>query len=526
MMYTSMPIASSYGHIINGELVFSEKTASVFNPATGLHLADVPVLSSHQLDEAVTAAELAFPAWASKSYEQRGGVLLEMAAIIETHANHYKELLTSEQGKPHREAIFEIMGAAHWFREVAHLRLPEIIHEDTPKRKAVTQHVPLGVTAAIVPWNFPILLAVWKIAPALLAGNTILVKPSPWTPLTTLCIIADLQRVLPPGVLSVVNGDESLGPLIVAHPRIKKIAFTGSIQTGKSIMQGASHNLKRITLELGGNDPMIILPSVDPKAIVPSIFWGAFTVGLLLSELESLLTFIFIDKNNGQFCIAAKRIYIHDSIYESVRDALVTYARTVVVGDGAQESTQLGPVQNQKIFNKLREIFEDTKARRCSFAFGGDFPPVTSDQVTKPHGLFVPITIVDNPPEDSLVVQEEQFGPIVPLLRWQDEVDVIRRANATDFGLGASVWGSDLAQATRIASQIESGSKALFTAVTYLCLRSITDVWVNEIHRFGPTIPGGGHKQSGIGVENGVAGLKEWTNYQTISINKGYIMDV
>ncbi|KAL5633449.1 hypothetical protein ACGC1H_003816 [Rhizoctonia solani] len=494
MMCTSMPIASRHGHIINGELVFSEKTVSVFNPATGSHLADVPVLSSHQLDEAVAAAELAFPAWASKSYEQRGGVLLEMAAIIETHANHYKELLTSEQGKPHREAIFEIMGAAHWFREVARLRLPEIIHEDTPKRKAVTQHVPLGVTAAIVPWNFPILLAVWKIAPALLAGNTILVKPSPWTPLTTLRMIADLQRVLPPGVLSVVNGDETLGPLIVTHPRIKKIAFTGSIQTGKSIMQDASHNLKRITLELGGNDPMIILPSVDPKAIAPNIFWGAFA-------------------NNGQFCIAAKRIYIHDSVYESVRDALVTYARTVVVGNGAQESTQLGPVQNQKIFDKLREIFEDTKARKCNFAFGGDFPPATSDQpddrVTKPRGLFVPIAIVDNPPEDSLVVQEEQFGPIVPLLRWQDEVDVIRRANATGFGLGGSVWGSDLAQATRIASQIESGN-----------------VWVNEIHKFGPTIPGGGHKQSGIGVENGVAGLKEWTNYQTISINKGYITNV
>ncbi|CAE6488325.1 unnamed protein product [Rhizoctonia solani] len=464
---------------------------SVFNPATGLHLADVPVLSPHQLDEAVNAAELAFPAWASKTYEQRGSVLLGMADIIETHASDYKELLTSEQGKPHSEAMYEIMGAAHWFREIACLRLPEIIHEDTPEREVVTKHVPLGVAAAIVPWNFPILLAVWKIAPALLAGNTILVKPSPWTPLTTLRIIADLQRVLPPGVLSVVSGDEDLGPLITTHPRIKKIAFTGSIQTGKRIMQDASQNLKRITLELGGNDPMIILPSVNPEAIAPNIFWGAFT-------------------NNGQFCIAAKRIYIHNSIYESVRDALVAYARTVVVGDGAQEGTRLGPVQNYKLFNKLREIFEDTKARKCKFALGGDFPQAMSDrasnQDTQPCGLFVPIAIVDDPPEDSRVVQDEQFGPIIPLLRWQDEADVIHRANATGFGLGASVWGSDLTQATRIASQIESGN-----------------VWVNEIHKFGPTIPGGGHKQSGIGVENGVAGLKEWTNYQTISINKGDI---
>ncbi|KAH7335543.1 NAD-dependent succinate aldehyde dehydrogenase [Rhizoctonia solani] len=490
-----------YGHIINGELVFSEKTASVFNPATGSHLADVPVLSSHQLDEAVAAAELAFPAWANKTYEQRGDVLLDMAGIIETHANHYKELLTSEQGKPYREATFEIMGAAHVLRETARFRLPETVHEDSPERKVITQHVPLGVTAAIVPWNFPVLLAVWKIAPALLAGNTILVKPSPWTPLTTLHIIADLQRVLPPGVLSVVNGDEDLGPLITAHLRIKKAR---SIQTGKNIMRSASHNLKRITLELGGNDPMIILPSVDPKIIAPSIFWGAFT-------------------NNGQFCIAAKRIYIHDSVYEPIRDALVAYARTIIVGDGAQERTQIGPVQNQKVFDKLREIFEDTKARGCRFALGGDFPPTNLNQTgdeTKPPGLFIPITIVDNPPEDSRVVQEEQFGPIVPLLRWWNEADVVHRANATSFGLGASVWGSDLVQATRIASQMESGSNPFFPVATRVYLRPYLDVWVNEIHRFGPTIPGGGHKQFGIGVENGVEGLKEWTNYQTISINK------
>ncbi|QRW16875.1 aldehyde dehydrogenase family protein [Rhizoctonia solani] len=251
-MYSSRTsLAPTYGHIINGQETFSEKTTSVFNPATGLRLADVPVLSSSQLDEAVDAAERAFPMWASKTYEQRGSVLLEMAIIIESRVNQYKELLTSEQGKPHREALSEIMGAVHWFREAACLRLPEIIHEDSPRRKVITHHVPLGVTAAIIPWNYPILLAVWKIAPALLAGNTILVKPSPWTPLTTLSIIADLQRALPPGVLSGINGDEELGPLITAHPRIKKIAFTGSIQTGKLIMHSTSHDLKRITLELG-----------------------------------------------------------------------------------------------------------------------------------------------------------------------------------------------------------------------------------------------------------------------------------
>ncbi|KDN43261.1 hypothetical protein RSAG8_06228, partial [Rhizoctonia solani AG-8 WAC10335] len=437
-MSTSMSAASRYGHIINGELVFSEKTYSVFNPATGSHLADVPVLSSHQLDEAVDTAELAFPAWACKTYEQRGAVLLEMAAIIETHANHYKELLTSEQGKPHREAIFEIMGAAHWFREIARLRLPELIHEDNPERKVITQHVPLGV-------EFPHPIGGMENCTRFTCWKYDIGQAKPMDPIDNTS-----QRVLPPGVLSVVNGDEDLGPLITTHPRIKKIAFTGSIQTGKNIMRDASHNLKRITLELGGNDPMIILPSVDPAAIASNIFWGAFTVNLLLSGLDWILTFALPGKNNGQFCIAAKRIYIHNSVYESVRDALVVYARTVVVGDvvyartvvvgdGAQESTQLGPVQNHKLFNRLRDIFEDTKARKCSFALGGDFPQATSnqagDQETKPRGLFVPIAIVDNPPEGSRVVQEEQFGPIVPLLKWQDEVDVIRRAMVPQHNL-------------------------------------------------------------------------------------------
>ncbi|KAG8780772.1 hypothetical protein FRC12_022617, partial [Ceratobasidium sp. 428] len=202
--------------------------------------------------------------------------------------------------------------------------------------------------------------------------------------------------------------------------------------------------------------------------------------------------------NNGQFCIAAKRIYIHESVYERVRDALVAYARGIVVGDGAREGTQLGPVQNKVLFDKLRRIFEDTHTRGCKFALGGEFPTLASA-----GGMFVPITIVDNPPEDARIVQEEQFGPIVPLLRWSDEEDVVRRANATEYGLAASVWGGDLSQAMRIGRRIQAGN-----------------VWINEIHKFGPTIPGGGHKHSGIGVENGLEGLVHWTNLQTMSINK------
>ncbi|KAB5593923.1 Aldehyde dehydrogenase [Ceratobasidium theobromae] len=432
-------VAPEFAHIINGKAVFSERTAAIVNPATGQHLADVPIASEQQLDDAVDAAQEAFPAWASKTYEQRANVLLEMANIIETRADDYKRLLTAEQGKPYREAFLEIMGSAHFLREASRLRIPETVHEDTPSRKVISQHVPLGVTVAIVPWNFPILLAAWKIGPALLAGNTVLVKPSPWTPLTTLRIVADLQCVLPDGVLSVLSADDQLASSITAHPKIKR-----AIPTGKKVMQNASLHLKRITLELGGNDPMIILPSVDPATIAHTF---------------------------------------------------------------AKPSPEQRPILHRR-FDKLRDIFEDTKTRGCKFALGGDFPENHEPDAGKTdhRGLFVPVTIVDNPPEDSRIVQEEQFGPILPLLSWKDEWDVVRRANGTPYGLGASVWGDDLTQAARIASQMEAGN-----------------IWINEIHTFGPTIPGGGHKQSGIGVENGIEGLSEWTNIQTVSMNKAGI---
>ncbi|KAG9077722.1 hypothetical protein FS749_010353 [Ceratobasidium sp. UAMH 11750] len=481
----TVPVAGGeykYGHIIDGKVEFSDRTTAIANPATGDHLADVPIASPKQLEQAVCSARKAFSAWSSKSYEERANVLLDVANVIEVGVDEYKKLLTAEQGKPYQDALIEIMGSVYWLRETSKFRLPETVHEDTTGRRAVTRHVALGVAAAIVPWNFPILLAVWKIAPALLAGNTVIVKPSPLTPLTTLRIIADVQRVVPPGVLSVLNGDDELGPMVTAHPGIDKIAFTGSTHTGRKIMQSAGYNLTRITLELGGNDPMIVLPGVDPMVLAPHIFWGAFS-------------------NNGQYCIAAKRIYIHESVYERVRDALVAYARGIVVGDGSREGTQLGPVQNKLLFDKLRGIFEDAHARGCKFALGGEFPAWASAR-----GMFVPITIVDNPPEDARVVQEEQFGPIVPLLRWSDEDDVVCRANATPYGLGASVWGDDLTQAMRIAGQIQAGN-----------------VWINEIHKFGPTIPGGGHKHSGMGVENGIEGLAHWTNLQTISVNKAGI---
>ena len=346
------------------------------------------------------------------------------------------------------------------------------IVEESADRTVITRRVPLGVVAAITPWNYPLLLAIWKIAPALVAGNTVIVKPSPYTPLCTLKLGELLRDVLPAGVLNVISGGNDLGAWMTSHPDISKISFTGSTATGKKVMQSAASNLKRITLELGGNDPAIVLPDVDPKQIAEQLFWAAF-------------------QNSAQFCCAAKRLYIHDDIYDEVRDELVKYAKTVKVGDGSREDTQLGPIQNRMQFEKVKNLLADAKQNGLTAVLGGEIP--------NGKGYFVPVTIYDNPPENSRVVKEEAFGPVLPLMRFTDIDDVVARANDTDMGLAASVWSADPARARAIAERIEAGT-----------------VWVNEIHTFSPHQAFPGHKQSGIGVENSLDGLAEYTNAQTI----------
>lgn len=462
---------------IGGRSVTAQDTAPVYNPATTEVIAHVPVASSDQLDEAVAAAQAAFPGWSATPLAERQAVVSAIGDRLEAHAKEFLALLTAEQGKPRPMAEWEVYGSIAWFREIAKQSLPEEVLEDTADRLVISRHTPLGVVGAIVPWNFPILLAVWKIAPALVAGNTIIVKPSPFTPLCDLKLVELVQDLLPAGVLSAVSGDDELGKWITAHPGIAKIAFTGSTETGKHVMRSAAGTLKRVTLELGGNDPAIVLPDVDPAKVAPQIFWAAF-------------------QNNAQFCNAAKRIYIHDDVYEAVRDELVAYARTVVVGDGADADTQLGPIQNRPQYDKVKEYFDDCTDHGYTFALGGQ---IDSDA----DGWFVPVTIVDCPPEDSRLVVEEPFGPILPLLRWTEESDVIVRANNTVWGLGATVWGEDLEAVERIGRQLEAGT-----------------VWLNEVHQYSPHQVFGGHKQSGIGAENSLYGLAEYTNHQTITLNK------
>jgi acyl-CoA reductase-like NAD-dependent aldehyde dehydrogenase len=261
-----------------------------------------------------------------------------------------------------------------------------------------------------------------------------------------------------------------------AHPGIDKLSFTGSTQTGRKVMESAAVNLKRLTLELGGNDAAIVLSDADIDQIAPAIFWGAFA-------------------NNAQFCLAIKRLYIHEDVYDRLAQALTRLARETRVGPGDADGVQLGPVQNHRQFERLKDLLEDTRRAGCRFLAGGDVP--------EGNGYFFPVTLVDNPPDTARVVREEPFGPILPLLKFRDVDDVIARANDSEYGLGGSVWGGDEEAAMRVALRLRTGT-----------------VWVNQIHTIAPDKPMAGHKQSGIGIENGIDGLLAYTVPQTVSLKR------
>ena len=473
-----MQFDTNYVMTINGEAVVTKNTQPVYNPATRAVFAEVPDASKELLDDTVRAARQALGPWRNTPVSQRQAAMEGFADLLEAHSEELMTLLTREQGKPRAGAEFEVLGSVAWIRAIATQSLPDELVEETDERRVITRFTPVGVVGAIVPWNFPILLSIWKIAPALMAGCTLILKPSPYTPLCDLKMVELAQQAFPPGVLSAVSGGDNLGKWITSHPGINKVAFTGSTETGRHVMRSAADTIKRVTLELGGNDPAIVLPDVDAKAIAPELFWAAF-------------------QNNAQFCNVSKRLYIHEDVYDEVRDALVEFIKAnIKVGDGTLEDTDLGPIQNSMQYGKVKDYFADCHANGYNFALGGKI-----DENAK--GWFVPVSLVDNPPENSRIVQEEPFGPILPLLKWSDEDDVIARANDTIYGLGATVWGKDLNAVERIGSQLEAGT-----------------VWLNEVHQYSPFQAFGGHKQSGLGCENSLHGLMEYTNWQTTTLKK------
>lgn len=464
--------------LIDGRLRAAEAdaTIAVLNPATGQEIGRAPDASQADVDRAVVAACAAFRAWRERPVAERQAAVRVFAETLRSNADELARLFTAEQGRPLPLARSEIMGAAAFMDGISALAPPVEILEDTLERRVEVRHVPLGVVAAIAPWNFPVILALWKVAPALIAGNTVVLKPSPFTPLVMLRIAALVAEQLPPGVFNVVSGGDSVGPWLTAHSGVAKISFTGSAATGKRVMESAARDLKRVTLELGGNDAAIVLADVDLATAVPALFWAAM-------------------RNSGQICIAAKRIYVHDSIYDAFRDAFVAFARGVRMGDGSVAGVELGPVQNRPQAERVRAMIADCRDRGETV--------ITAGEASAGDGFFVPVTVVDNPGDGSPIVREEPFGPVVPLLRFTDVDDVVARANDSPFGLAASVWTRDLDLADGLARRLEAGT-----------------VWINEVQYLHPWQPFGGHKHSGIGVENGLAGLLSYTNAQTLVTRK------
>ena len=342
-------------------------------------------------------------------------------------------------------------------------------------QKIVRQHIPLGVVAAIVPWNFPMLLLVIKVAPALLAGDTLVAKPAPTTPLTTLRFGEICGEILPAGVINVIVDHNDLGDALSSHADVAKVAFTGSTATGKKVMGSAAGTLKRLTLELGGNDAAIVLDDVDPIEVAPKLLVAAMM-------------------NAGQICLGAKRIYVHDSQYDQICEELGRLARESVVDDGLKQGTQMGPLQNKAQFEKVKGFLEDAK-RNGKIVAGGE--------VLSRKGYFIQPTIVRDISDDARLVTEEQFGPIVPVLRYSDVDDAIARANDSDYGLGGTVWAKDLDRAFPVAAKIETGT-----------------VWINKFLDVSPDISFGGAKQSGIGAELGQEGLEAFTQAKIINMAK------
>ena len=460
---------------IGGKSVTTASTLPVFNPATGEAFAQAPAAGQAELDAAVAAARAAFPGWRAVGYAARREALVALADRIEAESATLGALFTQEQGRPRDWAIAEVVMAAGWLRTVAQSEVSVEVVEDGEQRRVEVHHEPLGVVAAIVPWNFPVLLAIWKLAPALITGNTMVWKPSPFTPLCALKIGELAQGLLPPGVLNVISGVDALGPMMTAHDGFDKISFTGSTATGKRVMEAAAKGLKRVTLELGGNDAAIIMPDVDVDAIAQQIFFGAFF-------------------NSAQICIATKRLYIHADIYDALRDRLHAIAREATVGDGSQQGVMFGPVQNAPQYRRVLALIEEARESGLVLLEGREVPTT---------GFVIPLTLVDNPPEDARVVTEEAFGPVLPLLKFDNVDDVIRRANDSEFGLAGAVWSADVDAAVDIAKRLETGT-----------------VWINQNLQNGPHIPFSGAKQSGLGVENGTAGLLEFTQAKTIFIPK------
>lgn len=460
--------------VIDNVSVPAANTFTVKNPSTGEVIGLAPDANAADLDKAVAAANAAFTSWSQQTDAELQAACEAVTAKLGEHAEELATLVTMEQGKPLNGlgSRWELGGAGAWAGYTSSLSLPMKTLQDNNEGKVELYRKPLGVVGSITPWNFPILIAIWHIMPALRTGNTVVIKPSPHTPLSTIRLVEIMGQVLPAGVVNCLasrDGSQSIGAAMSAHPDIRKIVFTGSCETGQKVMRSAAETMKRLTLEMGGNDAAIVLPDVDPAQIAEGLFWGGFI-------------------NNGQTCAAMKRLYVHEDAYDAVCDALVEFARNIPMGDGMAEDSILGPIQNQMQFEKVKRLVDAGK-KGGRVLLGGE----------PGEGLFFPATIIADLDNENPLVAEEQFGPVLPIIKFSDVDNAVAQTNASENGLGGSVWSKDIKKAKEIALQMECGS-----------------VWINKHGAIQPNAPFGGVKKSGLGVEFGEEGLQEYTDVQVV----------
>lgn len=458
--------------LIGGKLVQGAASFDVINPATEQPVAECPKADIGQLNDAVAAAKAAFPAWAALGFDARSALVKQLADAIEARADEIARLLTAEQGKPLSQAGLEVAGFCRSMRVFADMRTEEKVLRDQDGKRVIEHRTPLGVCAAITPWNFPVVLLANKLGPCLMTGNTIVAKPAPTTPLSTLLIGEICAEIFPAGVVNIICDQNELGQILTSHPDIAKVAFTGSTATGKKVMASAASGVKRVTLELGGNDAAIVLDDVPPALAAAKVYTSAML-------------------NAGQICVATKRAYVHEAIYEEFCAEIAKLANAAIVDDGAKQGTTVGPIQNRMQFEKVKGLIED--AAQEGRVLAGGVP------LDRP-GYFIPPTIIADMSEDAPLVREEQFGPVLPVMKFSDIDDVIRQANDSEFGLGGTVWSKDMARGIAIARQIDSGN-----------------VWVNQFLAIETVLPFRGARQSGLGAELGQEGFEEYTQAHIVS---------
>jgi acyl-CoA reductase-like NAD-dependent aldehyde dehydrogenase len=468
-------MTQKYSMTIGGRSVGADRYHDIKNPANGAVVGQCPDGTTEHLEQAVSAAEAAFRSWRNVDDAKRSAACHAIAKVVADNAPELAKLLTLEQGKPLKGlgSEFELGGCSAWAGYTAGLSLPPKVLENSAKSHIEMQRAPIGVVGSITPWNWPLMIAIWHIVPAVRTGNTVVIKPSPFTPLGTLRMIELINTVLPPGVVNAIAGGDELGAQLSQHPRVGKVVFTGSIATGKKVMASAAPTLKPLTLELGGNDPGIVLPDANVEQLAEPMFWGAFI-------------------NSGQTCGALKRLYVHEDVFDRTCNALVAFAKKIPMGDGMQAGNLLGPLQNERQYKRVIELVEDAKRHGGKCLLGGE--------PTGGPGYFYPITLMTGIEDGVRLVDEEQFGPVLPIVRYRDLDDVIRRANGTEFGLDASVWGSDKAKLAQVAARLEAGT-----------------VFINKHADIAPHVPFGGIKCSGLGVEFGEEGLEAYTTIKVIN---------